>query len=90
MASQLLSEKEHGEIIELVNTMIDYAIIYKKGKVLSPNGTQMQDSTLDSLGLCFDPPIHDFVNFQVWASALYCASSVKIVVYIRILVGPYF
>lgn len=64
VASQLLSEKEHGEIIELVNTMIDYAIIYKKGKVLSPNGTQMQDSTLDSLGLCFDPPIHDFVNFQ--------------------------
>lgn len=64
VASQLLSEKEHEEIIELVNTMIDYAIIYKKAKVPSPNGTQIQDSTSDSLGLCFDPPIHDFVNFK--------------------------
>lgn len=64
VASQLLSEKEHEEINELVNTMIDYAITYKKGKVPSPNGFQIQDSTSDSLGLCFDPPIHDFVNFE--------------------------
>ncbi|KAH9315407.1 hypothetical protein KI387_024034, partial [Taxus chinensis] len=64
VASQLLSEKEHGQINELVNTMVDYAITYKKGKFLSPHGSHSQDATSGSLELCFYPPINDFVNFK--------------------------
>eukprot|EP01018_Ginkgo_biloba_P033704 Gb_40705 [translate_table: standard] len=68
VASQLLSEKEREEINQLVNTMIDYAVTYKKAKVLPSYGSHRQDANLDAQALCFDPPINDFVKFKDYTS----------------------
>ncbi|GLJ40597.1 hypothetical protein SUGI_0838040 [Cryptomeria japonica] len=75
VASRLLSEKEQSQIFELVNAMVDYAVTYKKAKILSPHGNQRQDATLGSLELCFCPPINEFVTFKDYSPSHYLLSS---------------
>lgn len=51
----------------LVNTMVSYAITYKNKKIDPlPNKLKFEVATdKDTPVLSFDPPIADFVNFEV-------------------------
>lgn len=61
----LLSEKEKNEMTQLVKTMVSYAITYKNKKVDPLPSKWKYEATVDVPVLSFDPPIGDFVNFEV-------------------------
>ena len=64
-ALHLLSEKEKNEMAQLVKTMVSYAITYKNKKVDPLPNKMKYEVTTDAPVLSFDPPIGDFVNFEV-------------------------
>ncbi|XP_058094701.1 uncharacterized protein LOC131240469 [Magnolia sinica] len=64
VALHLLSEREKGDLAQLVDTMVSYSITYKNLKPEPQPITQRHEATSDASTLSFDPPIGDFVNFK--------------------------
>lgn len=60
----MLSENEKNDLHQLVSKMVSYSITYKNVK-LNPLSSDRSNEASDTLGLAFDPPIADFVNFKV-------------------------
>ena len=65
VASHLLSEKEKNEMSQLVKTMVSYSITYRNKKIDPLPGKLNNEVTMDASVFSFDPPIGDFVNFEV-------------------------
>ncbi|EXC20805.1 Chromosome transmission fidelity protein 18-like protein [Morus notabilis] len=70
VALNLLSENEKNDLDQLVSKMITYSITYKNVK-LNPLSSDRSNEASDTLGLAFDPPIADFVNFKGYRSGHY-------------------
>lgn len=70
VALNLLLENEKNDLDQLVSKMVSYSITYKNVKSNPLSSDQSNEATSYSLGLAFDPPIADFVNFKVWAVVL--------------------
>ena len=63
----LLTEREKNEMAQLVKTMVSYAITYRNKKTdpLLPGNKLKNEVAIDTPVLSFDPPIAEFVNFEV-------------------------
>ncbi|XP_062109092.1 uncharacterized protein LOC133819774 [Humulus lupulus] len=66
-----LSEKEKGDLDQLVGKMVSYSLTYTNVKSNPLPSDLGNGATSDVMGLAFDPPIADFINFKGYRSGHY-------------------
>ncbi|PIN00712.1 hypothetical protein CDL12_26782 [Handroanthus impetiginosus] len=67
VAVHLLSDKEKGDLEQLVNSMVSYAITYKNIKS-DRSGTLRHEDASDATALILDPPLSEFIHFKGYSS----------------------
>lgn len=60
-----MSGKEKNDLAQLVSTMVSYSITYRNVKCDSLSGCPRHGAVSDNSSLTFDPPINEFINFEV-------------------------
>lgn len=69
VAFHLLTEGEKNNLFQLVDTMVSYSITYKASMPEHLQKFQNHGAVSDVSQLSFDPPIDQFVRFQVFPLA---------------------
>ncbi|KAL1536180.1 chromosome transmission fidelity protein 18 [Salvia divinorum] len=65
VALHLLSDKERGDLVQLVNTMVSYSMTYKNIKSVRPDTWRHED---EATTIALDPPLSSFIHFKDYSS----------------------
>ncbi|XP_047975329.1 chromosome transmission fidelity protein 18 homolog [Salvia hispanica] len=65
VALHLLSDKERGDLMQLVNTMVSYSMTYKNIKSDQPDTWRRED---EATTIALDPPLSNFIHFKDYSS----------------------
>jgi len=65
VALHLLTEREKNDLAQLVDTMVSYSLKYRTSNPAPLQKFHKHGAVSDASELSFDPPVDEFVRFQV-------------------------